>query len=427
MKVLIISHNPITSYHNMGKTMRSLFGSFSQEEICQLYCYPTLPDIDVCHSCFRITDVDVLRSFCPPFAVRSRKIEKDEIKPGNGMFEHEEDEIRYHVTKHSKRFFRDVMWKLAPWYNQKLKDWLNQEKPECIFVAPGDAEFLYEIALRISQDFSIPMVSYICDDYYFMDGPVDFWGMLRYRRLKKKIQTFFSKVSHSIYICEEIKTAYGEQFHVPGTVIMTGAEVLQAQTQAVDTAKTIIYLGNIRCNRYLSLVEIGYVLDEINRETGSAYELQIYSGEKEPQILSAFDGIQSVKLCGFVTGEAYEKVFRSADVLLHTEAFDEASIDLVKHSVSTKIAESLASGIPLLAYGPDSVASMKHLIRNECAIIATSREALKNALITAFCDREARGVVVECALKTARESHDAKHNSWKLREICESVSLRGNT
>jgi len=425
MKILIISHNPITSYHNMGKTLKALFSSFDKKELCQLYCYPTLPDVDVCNSYFRITDLDVLKSFAPPFAVKSRKVEKNEINSENGMFEHAEDEAKYHVTQQYKRFFRDTMWKRAPWYNQALKSWLQQEKPDCIFVAPGDAEFLYEIALQISKDFSLPIVSYICDDYYFGEGPKDFWGKLRFRKLKKKIRFFFERITHCVYICEEIRSAYGESFGVAGTVLMTGADIVNISLQSIDTASVITYMGNIRCNRYLSLAEIGRTLDKVNQEQGTEYELHVYSGEKDPKILSTFEGIRSVKLCGFVSGQAYEKVFSSADLLLHTEAFDEASVDLVKHSVSTKIAESLASGIPLLAYGPDSVASMRHLIRNNCAIVATSKEELRDALLTALHNREERVRVTAFALRTAQEFHDVENSSKKLREICERVCLRG--
>ena len=43
MKVLIISHNPISTYQSMGKSMRALFSAFRTEELCQLYLYPTIP------------------------------------------------------------------------------------------------------------------------------------------------------------------------------------------------------------------------------------------------------------------------------------------------------------------------------------------------------------------------------------------------
>ena len=90
MKVLIVSHNPITTYQNMGKTFLSLFSSFKKEELCQLYIYPTIPDIDVCQSYFRITDRDVMKSYARLGKVRSQMISKDRIdKTQHTMYENE--------------------------------------------------------------------------------------------------------------------------------------------------------------------------------------------------------------------------------------------------------------------------------------------------------------------------------------------------
>ena len=110
-----------------------------------------------------------------------------------------------------------------------------------------------------------------------------------------------------------------------------------------------------------------------------------------------------------------------AQLLLHVEAFDPESMDMVKHSVSTKIADSLASGIPLLAYGPADIASMKHLLRNECAITATTPQALRGMLQTAFEDGTARVKAVQKALLTAAEYHRSEENSRKLRKVFEEI------
>ena len=50
MKVLIISHNPISNQSNMGKTFLSLFSQFDKEELCQLYIYPVIPNEDFSHN-----------------------------------------------------------------------------------------------------------------------------------------------------------------------------------------------------------------------------------------------------------------------------------------------------------------------------------------------------------------------------------------
>ena len=93
MKVLIISHNPITTYQSMGKTMLSLFSSFKKEELCQLYIYPTVPDIDVCSSYFRITDRNVLNSYFHFGKISSKEILPGKIDVSNhNFYESKEDE-----------------------------------------------------------------------------------------------------------------------------------------------------------------------------------------------------------------------------------------------------------------------------------------------------------------------------------------------
>ena len=62
MKTLIISHTPISTENNMGKTLYSLFECFEEVDLCQLYVYPSMPNIKKCGSYFRMTDKEVLKS-----------------------------------------------------------------------------------------------------------------------------------------------------------------------------------------------------------------------------------------------------------------------------------------------------------------------------------------------------------------------------
>ena len=48
----------------------------------------------------------------------------------------------------SVRLLRDAMWKFSRWYTPQLRRWLDQEKPTCIFLAPGYAKLIYDIALK---------------------------------------------------------------------------------------------------------------------------------------------------------------------------------------------------------------------------------------------------------------------------------------
>lgn len=425
LKVLIISHNPITTYDAMGKTFASLFSAFERKELCQLYIYPTIPDVDFCHSYYRITDKDILNSYFK-FSVKGRMIAKSEINTRvHSMFENPEDESLYRNKKNkkaSRMLLRDVMWKFAHWYNKDLKNWIREQAPTHIFVAPGTAKFLYDMALKISKKFDIPIITYICDEYYFVKKPKGFLNKIQVNSLQKKIAKLMRKTSHIVTICDNLSELYSKEFSVPTTVIMTGTSYKIAHTPIISSEPTsITYMGNIRCNRYNSLVEIGQALQKINLECNANYVLKIYTAEKDESILKKFDGIETIKLCGYVAGDEFERIFHSSEVLLHTEAFDDNSIDLVKNSVSTKIADSLASGIPLLAYGPAEVASMQHLIKNDCAMTAISREELYNVLKQLFSDAALREKVTSKAIKIANIYHNSELASENLRKVMESI------
>ena len=419
MKVLIISHVPVTTQNNMGKTFLSLFSVFEQQELCQLYIYPAIPDVDRCSSYYRVTDKDVLRSLL--LKKPGGELDKRLIRENSGMYEHARDEGFYRSRKNKsalRRILRDLLWCVSRWDNDRLDAWLDREKPDCIFVAPGVAKFLYNIALRISRKRKIPIVSYICDEYYFVREPETALDRLRLRLLQGKIRQLMKASSHLVAISEELRNAYADTFGVAATTLMTGTEMEASRdTSNAKAPGEICYFGNIRCNRFLSLAEIGKTLDEINREKGTDVKLKIYSAEKNNDILNVFSGIRSVELGGFVTGDDFRERFRSAELLLHTEAFDDASADFVKHSMSTKIADSLASGIPLLAYGPEQITSMRYLIRNECALTAVCRQELKQMLLTALLDGEQRKKCAENARMAAERYHNGEENSRRLKKI----------
>lgn len=424
MKVLIISHLPMATQNNMGRTFLSLFSQFDREELCQLYIYPAIPDVDRCSSYYRVTDKEVLSSFLGRRNIGG-EIDHGWIRADQGLYEKESDEGLYRNRKNKspvRRMLRDAMWAMSPWYGRKLKDWLEREKPDCIFVAPGAAKFLYSMALRISKERQIPIIPYICDEYYFVREPAGVLEKLRLGLLQRKIRQLMKNTSHLVVISRELEEAYGKTFGVDTSVLMTGTSYpIAEEPRMAKTAQEICYFGNIRCNRYQVLAQIGRELDAINEAQGTAYKLNIFSSEKDAGILSAFDGIASVVLRGFVTGAEFDRIFREAQLLLHAEAFDEESMDFTQHSVSTKIADSLASGIPLLAYGPEEISSMGHLLRNDCAVAAAHPEELRQSLLTALENGDARYRAAENGIFAARKYHETEMISRQMRSLVARV------
>lgn len=426
MKVLIISHTPMTGCEAMGKTMVNLFSSFQREELCQLYIYPTLPDAPYCSSFFRLTDKDVLRSYFSFFRVKGSEIPLDRICASNTLFEDGSDEGLYRSKKNKtglRMFLRDAMWRHTRWYNRALRDYLDREKPSVIFVAPGSGVFLYRIALRIAKDYRLPIVTYVCDDYYFIERPRGLFARLHHKGVLRATERLMKKTSRIVTISPSLEKTYTAHFGVPAETVMTGAGFpIAAHPLEARAPKGITYLGNIRYNRYRSLCEIGAALDRLNETNGTDYTLDIYSGEKSDEILSALQEHRSIRFHGYVGGQAFLDTLFSADYLLHVESFDSFNADLVKHSVSTKIADSLASGIPFLAYAPASVASMQHLLTQNCALTATDPSELPALLEKAFLSGFDREETVMRAIEAAQAHHDTERNSHRLYAMLREVS-----
>ncbi len=425
MKALIISHNPITTHGNMGKTMLTLFSAFRQEELCQLYIYPSLPDIDFCNAYFRVTDKDVLRSYYT-LSVKGTEINKTCIREGHTLFEDGRDENLYRSQKNKRplrMLLRDAMWRFARWYTPTLRAFIERERPDVIFAAPGAAKFLYRMADKIAKKHHLPLVTYICDDCYFVRPAKGLLGRWQTHALRKTIARHVRRAQTAITISEPIAALYRDAFGTATETVMTGAGFPIAKSPLPRTLpRGLTYLGGIRCNRYRSLADIGEALDRLNAENGTDFTLDIYTEEQDEEILALLRAHASVRLHGYVTGDEFRRVFEGADILLHVEAFDAESIDLVKHSISTKIADSLASGIPLLAYGPASIASITHLEQYGAALTVTDKAALERGLRDILFDPAGNRARTLRALALAHRHHDAAENSRRVHAILEEAA-----
>lgn len=419
MKVLIISHNSFSTYQSMGKTFCSLFSAFKKEELCQLYVYPNVPDINYCSSFYRVTDKDVLYFF-KKLKVCGREIWTEDIDESlHNLYENPKDESFYRNKKNKSSFrilARDFLWMITPWFNSSLKKWLQKNDITHIFVAPGEYKFIYDVAIKCAVFLNVPIVAYVCDEFFFVEKKTRLLDKIKDHLLQNKMIQLMNKSSAVITISEEMKCLYEPFFKKPTEVIMTGSSFpISSYPLKRNEIRELTYMGNLSCNRYVSICEIGDALDEINQKGKNRYVLNIYTKENNPVILDELSKRKSIKIKGFVTGAEFSHVFHSAQCLLHVEAFDKISVDRVKNSISTKIADSLGSGIPFLAYGPSNIASMKHLITNEASFVINKKEELVRKLLLFFSMSENdKSVIVENALRTAQKYHLSELNGEKL-------------
>lgn len=425
MKVLVISHNPITTYQSMGKTFLSLFSEFKKDELCQFYIYPSLPDVDACNSYYRITDRNIFDSYTHFGKVNGRELSSKDIDTSNhNFYENEKEESFINVKKTAlKTLLRDIMWRFAHWNNEQLRSWIQREKPTCIFFAGGESKFIYNIAMRISRQYSLPIATYICDEFYFLENPASFTAKIEFLFLKKKIEKMMSVSKLLVTISEELNNTYSSYFHKRAVTIYTGSSSsIQLETLPVGTGvKGFYYFGNLAFGRFDSLEKIGKCLELINEEQNQEYRLYIYTRTLSASEKERIQNSKAIVYCGYVTGKEYEEAYADADILVHVESFREKDIQRVKNSISTKLADALGSGKPVLAYGPESISSIKYLARENAACVVSDERSLLSS-IKAMLDKEYRDILVRQALKTAMNNHNSRNNSKLLYKELQRIS-----
>ena len=117
---------------------------------------------------------------------------------------------------------------------------------------------------------------------------------------------------------------------------------------------------------------------------------------------------------GFADFSTVQEVIRNSLAVIHVEAFDDKCRQRTRLSLSTKIAESLASGTVLIAYGPLELASMQYLIKYNAAIVSDNIEDLSLKIQSFLLDKDNYEKISLNAKQLALKNHSLQEISKML-------------
>ena len=413
-KVLIISHNVLSKTSNMGKTMAQFFGKWESENLAQLYFHSEVPNLDLCNKYCRITDFDMLtavmrcKAKATYFTKNDIQLHIKDTRIDKGF----KADI-YQLGRKQKPYmyvFRNFIWRGKKWKTRKLMDWIDKFNPDVIFYPAGNYCFSMDIVIDICKERRLPLVTFFGDEYYFLNTNRN----TIFDRINKKYyhNSFNELMKHtSFYITasDKMHELYKKEFGGNGCSLLTSTT--KAKTPIKNANIKVSYIGNLGLDRWRPLLEIGRVLKK------EGIILDIYSSDMEKSLLSYFTVDNGINFCGSISAEEVQVVMSASTLLIHVEAMDEINKEKTRYSMSTKIAESLSSGVCIFAYGPNDIASIEYLKNNNAACVVTSRKELENKLLQVLNDERLRHKYIKNACKLAEKRHNDLVNSEKLYEI----------
>lgn len=428
MRILVISNSPWDDSNSFGSTFSNFFQGVDKKDIASIYCSNGYPNTNSCSRFFRISEKGLAKS-----------IFKRKNAAGEEVFQTIEAEAKQaqlspkgivsFAKKHRWILFfwaREFLWNLGSWKSKRLNTFIDSFQPDIIVLPTYSFSYINKLALYIQKKWQLPMISYVSDDEYtlkqFSLSPL-YWVNRLYQRKWVKRGIANSKILYTISKIQ--KEDYEKCFNIPCKVLtkFSDFEVSAELKKEYGKPLKLIYTGNIGGGRWKSLKIIADVLKELNKDRIFA-RMEIYTPTPITRRMSLALNIQNCsEIKGKVSAMAVKDLQYNADILIHVEAMDFKNRLAVRQSFSTKLVDYFKMARPILAVGPTNVASLSHLIENNCAMVCQSKPEVKSALKQAINDSEYLNILSNNAYQCGRLNHN--RNSMQksffadLKNLCE--------
>ncbi len=444
-KVLVLSHNAFSKTQNNGKTLESFFQDWDKDSIAQIYLQPEKPDFEFCNRYYRMTDYEVLNNALFKGKIGEKIVDEvnektfqEKMNPvvKNLYTSRREGGERKGLNKYIHNAFvarfplfiyaREKFWQFSDWKSDFLVEWIKEFSPDVLFFQGSSCVFGYEIALWISNEFKIPLVLELTDDYTEGLYP---WSLIEKINKRKYINIFKKAILSSnkvITISDYMSSEYSEKFGGNYTVLMNSVN-RNIESNEPEGVR-LLYTGNVSLNRWTVLIKIGKALDEINKSFHLNCKLSVYTpNHLTEDIRRALTSIDSIEYGGSLNQQQLIEEVTKSNILVHVEAFNKKNKKITRLSISTKIPEYMASKRSILAVGPKDVASIRYLSDNKYAKVVDSEdiEMIKKGLIDLINIPGLRKKYIEKAYDAYKLKHHPKISKERIGEIIESACREG--
>lgn len=409
-RVLIISNNSFSNVFNNGKTLEALFSSFPKDNLAQLFFHEgSVPDFSFCENYWKISEIDLIKSLREGKKCIGNRVENVTVRD-NSISKSYPRFLQF-IKDKTGNLLRDVLWRYIKWESPALKQWIHDFNPDVIFFVGSSAAFSSRIALRLSSEYSLPLAIYYTDDYLFSLPRITIQERIEYTRVKRLYNRVIKNSSAQFVIGTLMANEYTQFFNKTFDPIMNSVTIEPYVEPKINDTITITYFGGLHLNRWEMLSRLSSLLPH-------NCSLSVYTAPENitEEVRDLFEKT-GVVYKGVLSGEALKEAMRQADVLLHVESDDKDNRRFTRLAISTKIPEYLATGRPVLGFGPSEVASMRILSDNQIGIVVSSDDEdniIKNSLNHFLEDFQSRKKLGQRGYCFAKKEFDMKANSDKL-------------
>ena len=428
-KLLMISHSGFSDENANGITMKNLLSAWKAEEKAELYFDVQPPDFHAAYTCFRVTDMQMLRSFMGKksqciFTKAATKetsgVEREEPKIARRDVKKIPEQLKRLKYNFIVKWIREILWMCGPWGKSAMEAWIDSVSPDAVIYMVGESIFMDRLVLQLCQRLGKPLILYNSEAFRIINVK-ERHGLERayYKKTARLYEKLNRAAAMVIYNSELLKQAYEKQYPSTYGMVAYNSACCDFSPYVPQPEKKlqITYFGNLGVGRVESLVAVAEELQGID----PALEIHVY-GTARGEDLVKLQQTQGIQYHGFVSAEQLHDIIEQSDLLLHVESFDVEIQKKLRYAFSTKIAQCLCAGRCMVTFAPMDTASTQYLASlHGGAAVACDREELRATLDEIIKEAAVRSSYAACALKAGEENHAMERTSNCVRKQIEEI------
>ena len=290
---------------------------------------------------------------------------------------------------------------------------INAYRPEVIYYRAVDNPLIHRFACALLSQSNAPLVIHIMDDW---PARLEYSDAEMFREFDKSLREMFERATYRLSISEKMSQAFEQRYGHKFLPFANGIDPAdfpeKVKTNSAGRPFLIRYTGALAEDMtFGSICDVAEAIEDISKVRECCFEIFT----REPWLSLAkkrFSGLSRVSVKHQVPADQYNALLQSADALLIAYNFDERSKRYVGYSLANKLPEYLASGTPVIAYGPAGCATIEYLRERGCAHVISDKDF---GLLKQEIQRLIQSHQLQTELgETGRRIAFKYHNVWEI-------------
>lgn len=411
-RVLIVNAQSIYKKNATGITLQSIWSEWDADCLLEIYSDPMVMD-ESNHK---------FKSYCisPNNVIRLARGRVAQSINSNIKATNTQQRSNNKIKSYLRQFAVCELDSLAVKLDESTLEAIRVFQPQAIYTLGASVSIL-RLVNKLSVQLNIPVIMHFMDNWaehiQWEDNPL---LSLYKSSLKKKILACIKRCKLVVTISSSMAEAYHEKFQKETLVLMNTVDISRFKGLTSKDTGVIhfVYAGGLHLDRWKALREIALSIQQTN---GKGI-LDIFTSKDNIELYRSGFETLPVAFYEAVPHERIDEVYQKADVLVHTEIESENLKGFFKYSISTKIPEYLATGKPILFYGPRDMKLFEYLLQNQVALTAGTKEELYEC-VKRLMSEENFTEMCENAQCLAEKNHCASKNQKELHDAIETVVL----